>query len=226
MNFAAVDQCKGQMDGQYARKTQVFATFTEVGGQALTSNQKPTVKVKLTDDQGASHTVHLYGNTLPNANMLNQRSCFDLSAFDGQGQGGPYVGYQGFWNSSVQTNQQPAQNQPQQPAPQNRQPANAPAGQHPEDANKPVDWDGKQQREFRSHAIHSATLLVVALAEVNKESRGMSPELVVQMAETYVKYVYNGREAVPNNQGGGQNPSWVGDDPPPPGDSDIPFKQA
>lgn len=216
MNFATVDQCKGRMDGQYAAKTPIFATFIEIGGQTFTANQKPTVKVKLADDQGVSHTVHLYGNTLPNANMLNQRSCFDLSAFDGQGQGGPYVGYQGFWNNNAQTNQQP-----QQPAPQTRQPANT------QPADQPVDWDGKQQREFRSHAIHSATLLVVALAEVNKESRGMSPELVVQMAETYVKYVYKDREAVPNNQGPANWERQPGEDgPPPPGDDDIPFNQS
>ncbi|KKN75843.1 hypothetical protein LCGC14_0377190 [marine sediment metagenome] len=207
------------MDGQYAAKTSIFATFTEINGQTLTTNQKPTVKVKLTDDQGVSHTVHLYGNSLPNANMLNQRSGFDLSSFDGQGQGGAYVGYQGFWNSGAQTNQQP-QGQPRQPTPQSRQPApqaRQPANAQP--ADKPVDWDGKQQREFRSHAIHSATLLVVALAEVNKESRGMSPELVVQMAETYVKYVYNGRESVPNREPADDG----GYGEPPVGDSDLPF---
>ncbi len=83
---------------------------------------------------------------------------------------------------------------------------------------KDVDWDAKERREHRGHGIHNATLLVVALAEVNQESRGMSPELVVEMAETYMNYVYNGKESVPEpsneGRGGGE---------PPVGDDDIPF---
>ncbi len=107
----------------------------------------------------------------------------------------------------------PKDQNPQQGNPKGQQATNA------KPADEPVDWDGKQQREFRSHAIHSATLLVVALAEVNEESRGMSPELVVQMAETYVKYVYNGREAVPNREPAPDGGYGL----PPVGDDDIPF---
>ncbi len=212
MNFAAALQIKGQKDNRgYDQKVTMLARFGATMEFGQTRESKPKCSVKLTDKDNATHKVYLYG-TLPTAAMCTQKAEFKISAFDGQGQQGAYVGYSGFWNSTA-TIIQDGQSQGPQPAPQG-QPANAAA-------DKPVDWDGKQQREFRSHAIHSATLLVVALAEVNKESRGMSPELVVQMAETYVKYVYNGRESVPNREpadDGGYGEPPVGFKP-----DDIPF---
>lgn len=218
MNFAQVDQIKDQQDGKgYAVKTQMFGTFIEIGGQTFTQNQKPTVKVKLADDQGVSHQVHLYGNNLPDATWLNRRACFEVSAFDGQGQGGPYVGYQGFWQNNAQTNQQPAQ-RPQQP-PQPRQPANAPP------ANKSVDWDAKELREHRGYALHDAVTILVTLAELNKNASLITAERALELSELFLVYRYNGMAGMkaPATQPGDANPDWVGEDPVQPADDDIPF---
>ncbi len=218
MNFQQVLQAKGQKDAQgYDLKVTMLARFGANMEFGQTQAGKPKCSVKLTDKDNVTHKVYLYG-TLPTVAMCTQKAEFNIAAFDGQGQQGAYVGYSGFWNSRATIIQD---GQGQQPQGQPQQAAAAAI------ADKPVDWDGKQQREFRSHAIHSATLLVVALAEVSKESRGMSPELVVQMAETYVKYVYNGRESVPNVQG--STPPQAADGgygEPPVGDDDIPFNGA
>lgn len=202
MNFATVNQCKGRMDGQYAAKTPICATFIEIGGQTFTTNQKPTVKVKLADDQGVSHTVHLYGNTLPNANMLNQRSCFDLSAFDGQGQGGPYVGYQGFWNNNAQTNQQPQGQQPQQPAPQSRQPTNAPAVD-------PTRLSIERQTSWKVAGTVVAERKYMNLAELIGD--------MVKLAAAGAKFMADGKDIPMMERQPGE------DGPPPPGDDDYPW---
>jgi hypothetical protein len=84
----------------------------------------------------------------------------------------------------------------------------------------PVDWDAKELRERRGYAIRDATLLIVALAEINQESRGMTQDAVVEVAETYLKYMYHGKEAVPNPAPA----NWEPTDEPPIDDSDmIPF---
>lgn len=174
-----------------------------------TQNQKPKCTVKLTDANNETHKVHLYG-TLPTAAMCTQRAEFLISAFDGQGQQGSYVGYSGFWDSRatvVQTGQQ-----------QGSQTTNS------QEAAKPVDWDGKELREHRGYALHDACTILIALAELNQTAQGMSPQLAMEMAELFVKYRYNGLQpAESRTQPSGANPNWVGDDPAPVGDSDIPF---
>ena len=221
MNFAAARQLIGQKDPknpQYDAKASMLATFGEGTGQiSFNQNQKQECKCKLTDDAGETHNVILRGNTLPDAQWLGRRGSFLISAYQGNYQGKPYTGYSGFWNNNAQVAQQPVSATPQPPQgyppPQTPNPTPPPATA-PQAANaKPeTDWNAKDLREFRSHKIHDATNIVVALAQVNNDARGMSPELVIQISETFVKYVYNGREAVPNTQG-----------QPPVDDDDIPF---
>jgi hypothetical protein len=57
---------------------------------------------------------------------------------------------------------------------------------------KEVDWDAKELREKRGYAIRDAALLVTTLAEVSQNANGCSPELVQEIAEMFVTYVYNG----------------------------------
>lgn len=118
MNFAQIRNAMGQKDPakpQYELKVTMLATFQNINDITFTQNQKQTCLVKLQDDAGESHNVHLYG-TLPTAAMNGLRAEFNLSAFSGQGQKGQYTGYSGFWNDRARVNQQ-AQAPPQQPIP-------------------------------------------------------------------------------------------------------------
>ncbi len=54
------------------------------------------------------------------------------------------------------------------------------------------DWDAKQLREHRGYAVRDATLLVMQLAEINQTAQGMKPDLVLEIAEKYINYIYNG----------------------------------
>jgi len=115
MNFNTVRQAMGQKDERgYDVKVTMCATFRDIAGITFTKNQKQTCIVKLQDGTGEAHNVHLYG-TMPEQPMNNQRAEFALSAFNGNAQGGPYVGYSGFWNSRANVNQ--SQQQTQQPIP-------------------------------------------------------------------------------------------------------------
>jgi hypothetical protein len=114
MNFQQVIQNKGiKGDDGYDIKTDMFGIFTEIGGITSSRSGKQTCACKVMDGNGEKHTVHFYGNTLPTRANLNQRSLMSISAFDGQGQKGPYVGYQAFWSPAASQN--PPQNSPQTP---------------------------------------------------------------------------------------------------------------
>ena len=106
MNFQQVKQANGQ-------NVTMFGTFNEVGGVALTQNQKQVCKCQITDDgvagrPGEKHLVRIYG-TMPTPALLNMRQEFSLSSYQGKNQAGqPYTGYSGFWNDRAQVNQVPA----------------------------------------------------------------------------------------------------------------------
>ena len=218
MNFAQALQIKGQKDDRgYDRKVTMLARFAVNMEFGETQGGKPKCSVKLTDKDNVTHKVYLYG-TLPTVAMCTQKAEFNISAFDGQGQQGAYVGYSGFWNSTatiIQDGQQPAQ-QSQQPATQARQPANAGP------ADKPVDWDGKELREHRGYALHDACNVLIALATVSQNGQSISKDLALELAETFLSYRYNGLPKTRPTQPSGPNPNYVGDNLPPP-DGDIPF---
>jgi hypothetical protein len=114
MNFAAARQLIGQKDEKgWDKKVSMLATFGEGTGQiSFNQNQKQENKCKLTDDMGETHNVILRGNTLPDAQWLGRRGSFLVSAYQGNYQGKPYVGYSGFWNNNAQVDQQPTSQPP------------------------------------------------------------------------------------------------------------------
>ncbi len=155
MNFQAVLQAKGN-------NVTMFGTFNEIGGIALTQNQKQVSKCKITDDNSEKHTVNIYG-TMPLPTMLNMRAQFSLSSYEGTTQQGQaYTGYSGFWNDRVNVQQQgqPTQQQAPQSSPQRPQ-------QPAQGKNKP-DWDAIAAGKVR-HGILCAMLsggIAVDYAEV------------------------------------------------------------
>ena len=98
MNFQAIEQANG-------KQLEMYGTFTEVGGAQFTQSAKAKAVCKVRDMTGIEHKVHIYkGNgQLPTPQNLNQRCQFNLSSFQGNYQGSPYIGYSGFWNSTGQT---------------------------------------------------------------------------------------------------------------------------
>ena len=119
MNFQAIRQIKGQQDGNFPAKLEMFGTFTEIGPAKLSRNNKPCCKCKITDDTNEAHNVTLYGD-MPPTKLLGTQCLFSLSAFDGEftddktGQQKQYTGYSGFWDM-IQQPQQAPQSSPQAP---------------------------------------------------------------------------------------------------------------
>lgn len=95
------------------------------------------------------------------------------------------------------------------------------SGQKETSEKSDVDWDAKELREHRGYGIRDATQLVTTLAEINKDSKGMSPTLVKQIAEAYVQYVYNGPQFEDENEP--VDETQQGRSEPPVEDDDIPF---
>ena len=121
MNFQAVRQVKGQKDEKgYPEKVDMIGVFVEIGGGAYTPNQKLYCDCQIQDMAQEKHKVRLYVKEAIPLALLNTECSFSISAYDGEYQGKPYVGYSGFWNDKVL--QRPAQGQvtPYQP-PQARQ---------------------------------------------------------------------------------------------------------
>lgn len=106
-----------------------------------------------------------------------------------------------------------------QPAPQNAQ-QGTPQATGQANGKKEVDWDAKELREKRGYAIRDAVLVKTTLASVsNNIATHLSENSIFELVEKFVKYVYNGIEG----KGGQPNPDYVGDNPSPPEDSDVPF---
>ena len=152
MNFETVRRAMGQKDPQnpqYDMKVTMFATFVNIEGITFTKNQKQTCLVKLQDDNGEAHNVHLYGE-MPPGNLQNTRAEFNISAFSGQSQRGPYTGYQGFWNNrvTVRQDQAPIPNAYGPPA---ASPIPSPARQLTAPAVQP------QQRDFAAEEQQKST---------------------------------------------------------------------
>jgi hypothetical protein len=118
MNFAEVRKIKGQREGQYPKKLDIFATFADpIQGCSYNKNQKLVCKTHLIDDANEKHLVTLYVKEPIPPNMVNQRQLFKIYAFDGNYQQKTYVGYAGLWQDRPQSS-------PQTP-PQARQATNA-----------------------------------------------------------------------------------------------------
>lgn len=202
MNFQAVAQANGN-------KITMFGIFINIGGTQFTPQQKAKSICKIRDDTGAEKNVHIYQGTgqLPQPQELNHRHQFTLSSFQGNYQGKPYVGYSGFWNSNAQTNQ----NTPSQPQQAPSQPAQATNYQQPAPTQgKQRDYDaenrGKVRTQFIKAAIISGDLRCRSFADVL----------------TLTEFAMTGIDLNVQQQTNA-NPEYVGDDPPPPTNDDIPF---
>jgi len=117
MNFQTVRQFKGQKDDNgYPVKVDMIGVFEEIGGGAYTPNQKLYCDCKIRDTAQEKHKVRLYVKELIPPGLLNKECSFSISAYDGEYQGKPYVGYSGFWNDKVIPRpQNNPQGQPQRP---------------------------------------------------------------------------------------------------------------
>lgn len=128
-----------------------------------------------------------------------------------QGNDGPY-NYFKKYNPQYQQGQQ--QNAPQAPS--------RVAGTS--NASKDVDWDAKDLRMARMSGLSNATKLMCILAEMVRQE--ISSDIIKKCAAEYVDYIYNGikrKSEQPTAERGQPNPNYVGNNPPPTGDDDIPF---
>jgi hypothetical protein len=70
--------------------------------------------------------------------------------------------------------------------------------QTPENAPKegneqgPEYWDAKNLRDQRGARVRDATTFICTMAEVSNSANGLNPELIPEIAEKLVQYVYNG----------------------------------
>ena len=116
MNFQTVRQFKGQKDDKgYPSKVDMIGIFTEVGGGAYTPNQKLFCDCQVRDMAGEKHKVRLYVKESIPPGLQNMECSFSISAYDGEYQGKPYVGYSGFWNDKVVPRPQGSHQGPQTP---------------------------------------------------------------------------------------------------------------
>ena len=130
MDFQAVRQVKDQKDSKgYPEKVDMIGVFVEISGGAYSPNKKLYCDCQIRDMAQEKHKVRLYvKESIPLA-LLNTECSFSISAYDGEYQGAPYVGYSGFWNDKVL--QRPAQGQvtpyqpPQRPQTPPQQPNSA-----------------------------------------------------------------------------------------------------
>ena len=122
MNFQAVRDAEGQMDGQYQRKVTLFGIPKQIKPIEYNSKTgKPYNQVDITDDAGETNTVKILGGKI-HSEHVDTRLSFDIAPYTHQPSGKIY--YSGFWNDRVNVNQQ-------QPAPQNAQQGVQQAAQRP-----------------------------------------------------------------------------------------------
>lgn len=211
MNFAAVQQAGGQ-------NVIMLGQIVEFKGEGVGRTGKPWKKMVVEDMERERHTVTIRGN-LPPATALNQQAQFTISTYQGTSQGGPYTGYSGFCDVLPNYGQQAPQaagyqpTQQQSPAPPLRQPQQPQLQQQyprQQQANKQPDWDNINLGKCR-HTLYCAVI-----------KAGMTPiDLVADVPMLQAIEELAGLSM--NGLGGLPNPDYVGDNPPPPQDEDVPF---
>jgi len=205
-SFQAVKQANGN-------SVIMLATFTEVGGVSLTQNQKQVSKCKLIDDNGESHTVRLYG-TMPTPALINMRQQFSLSSYQGTLQSGqPYTGFSGFWNDRAMVNQAPTA--PPQPQQGTQQPA-----QRPNVPQQPQAQGIQPQSNGRDTSIERQCAFKAACNRAKETD--MKPNDIIELARQGQYFIETGSN-INDVSDYEPNPDYVGDNPPPPDDSEIPF---
>ncbi len=219
--FTQIITTLGQMDGKYQQKTKIFATVVrrkDVEYSKTSGN--PGQSLLLRAENQEESWVKWIGNDVKDGALDTsaEGNQYEFSIWPFQPKDSPKVSLYCWMNRMVQAGAQ-------QPAPQGQQSSQQLAQGQPanaQSAEQSVDWDGKQLREHRGHQLYNATLLVTKLAEIAGKTEGQNPGLIKEIAEELVQYIYNGPAARPT-QPSGPNPDYVGDNPPPPKDDDIPF---
>jgi len=136
MNFATVRTIIDQKaENGYAATMPMFGIITEFKGEGLSSSNKPWKKVVVRDDANELHNVTLRG-TLPGPQVIGQRCQFDMSSYNGDANGQPYIGYSGFWKHGPVAQQ--GQQAPQQPRPAPNAPPRQPQAPPTSDGNASI----------------------------------------------------------------------------------------
>ena len=209
MNFIAVKQANGQ-------NVTMLATFNEIGGVSLNQNQKPVCKCQITDDNGEKHLVRLYNQNMPTTALLNMRQQFTLSSYQGQTQKSqPYTGYSGFWDDRAMVNQVP-DNAPPAPhtipqTPQSR----------PQSTNVPQQ--GMKLPDTYAYPVTPETQGRMARSVVIEAMLRSGRKPLLSYAAELADFITTGIDPAKAKAQYQTNPNYVGDDPPPPQDSEIPF---
>lgn len=211
MNFQQVKQANGN-------NITLFATFNEISGVSLTQNQKQVCKCRIIDDNGEKHLVRLYG-TMPTPALLNMRQEFSLSSYQGKNQQGqPYTGYSGFWNDRAIVNQVPS-NAPPAPHTMPQTPQYRPQQPNvPQQGMNMPDTYAYPVTPETARRMARVALMVAMLRNGESPLYSYVTELVeFSMTGIEPNIIPNPDPSITNN------PDYVGDDPPPSGDGDIPF---
>ena len=230
MNFNQVRAVEGQKDEKgYQISVPMMGTIQNITPPEWNKNGKKFQKVAIGDDTGESHNVKIYLGSNPDMNdsMLTQRFPFRIApnAFKGK------MYYTGFWEAGQSHMQAPQAAQPhapyqgQQQAPQHA-PQGPPQGRQSTNApQRPVSAEslfiGKQAVvkgvcDALSHSTENfdADLFVATcwkiwngfvVADTEPLGKAPQPQTFTETAKSY------------------ENPDYVGDEPTPPDDSDIPF---
>jgi len=133
MNFQAIQQIKGQKEGNYPKRLDMYAVLNEIKGLYYNTNQTPCTDCVITDTVGEKHKVIIYKDGPP-ARLIGTQQVFSLYAYDGTytdkitGQQKSYTGYSGFWVDNPQRHQQAGQQSSSQTPQTPPQQANLPQG--------------------------------------------------------------------------------------------------
>ena len=194
MNFQAVRQVKGQKDAKnYPEKVDMIGVFVEIGGGAYTPNQKLFCDCQIRDMVQEKHKVRLYVKEAIPLALLNTECSFSISAYDGTFTDPQTKQQKTYEGYSGFWNDQVLQ-RPAQGQVTPYQPPQTPPQQ-------------PQQTNSAQGAVTDAQLLAFA-------------ERVLKVMESLA---YPNANTTRPTQPSGPNPDYVGDDPAPPEDSDIPF---
>lgn len=187
------------VDQANGKNVTIWATLSTWDDISFSTNQKKLLTCKLKDDAGVEHKCRIYEGkgSLPGQEHLEKRMEFNLSTFQGMYENKPYTGYSGFWShGTVQGLQDTPQSPPQAAQPTNHQQP-APQGKKELDTVTAIATKGSIVCAFiQSGELKLDDLSIDVATAINK----------------WVKFILT------NN-----NPDYVGDNPSPPTDDDVPF---
>ena len=218
MNFQEARNLEGQKNAKgYQQGVSMTGTIVALVDpqRIFTTNGKPTQRIQLLDDLGESCKVKVFLGNGPDilaADVRTVQSFSDLAMNRYKNN----VTYMAFWDNMHPPQAAPPQQQPYTPPPQASPqqqsytpPPQAPSPQQQQAFNREMeqpkqpDWDEIARGKVRCN-------LVCAVLQ-----SGENPD--IEYLNGLMDFIFTG------NTGGGANPDWVGEDPPPPTEDDVPF---